>query len=172
MDIPYCLGTETFRLTFGLNSADSALGQQLFVELLQFQGGQLVQLDFADIRLDVVVDVPPAGLVGGGPHLDLGVVFEPDIHPLTDCVLLCLEGVYFCVLLDCLFQLRFYLCLGLAKDVLVDSLARFRITPGGVAAFLSTVRPLPDATLAIGSALCHCIASIQRHNIPQLRSNS
>ena len=66
MDVQHCLGAQAFRLSLRLDSVHSAFGQQLFVELLQFQSGQLPQLNFADIRLDVVVDVSSVGLVGGG----------------------------------------------------------------------------------------------------------
>ena len=155
MDIAYRFGAETFRLPFCLNSVHSALGQQLFVELLQLQGGQLTQLDFADIWLDVVVDVASVGLVGRRPHFDFGVVLEPDVHPLPDSVLCRLEGVYLCIFLDGLFKLCFYLRLSLAQDVFVDRFASLQVPSGGVAALPSTVRTLPDTALTVGSAFCH-----------------
>ena len=155
MDVPHCLGTQPFRLTFGLNSVYSAFGQQLFVELLQFQSGQLAQRDFSDVRLDVVVDVASVGLVGGGPHLDFGVILKPNVHPLADGILRCLERVYFRIFLDRLFQLCFYLRLGLAQDVFVDRFAGFRVPPGGVAAFPATIAAFSDITFTVRSALCH-----------------
>ena len=42
VDVPHRLGTQSFWLPFGLNPVHSTSGQQLFVEFLQFQGGQLV----------------------------------------------------------------------------------------------------------------------------------
>ena len=155
VNVPHRFRTEAFRLTFCLNSVYPTLGQQLFVEFLQFQSGQLVELDFADVGLDVVVDVSSIGPVRGGAHLDFGVVLEPEVHPLTYVILCRLEGIHFCIFLNCLLQLCFYLRLSLAEDVLVDSLAGLRVPPGGVTALPSTVRPLADATLAVGSAFCH-----------------
>ena len=43
---------------------------------LQIQRGELVQWEIADVGLEVVVDVPPVGLMGGGADLDFGVVLK------------------------------------------------------------------------------------------------
>ena len=40
------------------------VAQQLLVELLQIQVGQLVKLGIPDVRLDVTVDIAPVGLMG------------------------------------------------------------------------------------------------------------
>ena len=92
--------------------------QQLLVELLQFQRSELFQRDFADIGLDVVVNVTPVGLVGGGPHLHFGVVFKSHLHPLAHDVLASSGNIQPLCLLDCLLQLCLGLRLGLARDVL------------------------------------------------------
>ena len=83
MDVPHCLGTQAFGLSFGLQPVYPAFGQQFLVELLQFQRGDLFQRDVSDIWIDVVVDVASVGLVGGGPDLYFGVVLKPYLHPLS-----------------------------------------------------------------------------------------
>ena len=65
MDVPHGLGAQPLGLVPGLQPVYPSLLQQLLVELLQFQRSEFFQRNFADIRLDMVIDVPPAGLVGG-----------------------------------------------------------------------------------------------------------
>ena len=55
--VPHGFGTESFRLIFGFDPFDSALGQQLAVEFLQVHCGQFFNGDVTDVRLDVVIDV-------------------------------------------------------------------------------------------------------------------
>ena len=57
MDVPHCLGAQPFGLVPGFQSVYATVGQQLLVELLQFQRSELFQRDFADVGLDVVVNV-------------------------------------------------------------------------------------------------------------------
>ena len=45
-------------LLLALELVDPPTGQQLLIELLKLQRGRLFQRNFADIWLDVVVDVP------------------------------------------------------------------------------------------------------------------
>lgn len=64
MDVPHCLGTETLGLSFGFQPVYPAFGQQLPVELLQFQRVKLFQRNISNVGSYVVVDVTPVGLVG------------------------------------------------------------------------------------------------------------
>ena len=82
VDVPYRLGAQSFGLPLGLHPVYPACGQQLLVELLQVQRSELSQRDISDVRIDMVVDVAPVGLVGGGPDFDFGIVLEPHLHPL------------------------------------------------------------------------------------------
>ena len=59
MDVPHCLGTQALGLSFGFQPVYPAFGQQLLVELLQIQRGELFQRDVPDIGPYVVVDVAP-----------------------------------------------------------------------------------------------------------------
>ena len=54
VDVPHCLGSQTFRLFLGLDAVNSATVQQVLVESLQVQRSQVCQRDAADLRLDVV----------------------------------------------------------------------------------------------------------------------
>jgi hypothetical protein len=63
IDIPHCLSGQPFRLFFGFDSLYPSLGQQLSIRLLQVHGGQLLQGDVPYVRLDVIVNVAPIGLV-------------------------------------------------------------------------------------------------------------
>ena len=81
MDVPHRLGAQSFGLLFGLQPIYPAFGQQFLVELLQFQRGELFQRDVPDIWIDVVVDVAPVSLVGGGSDFELVVVLKP--YPST-----------------------------------------------------------------------------------------
>ena len=157
MDVPHRLGAEPFGLVLGFQSIHPALLQQLLVELLQFQRSELFQRDFADIGLDVVVNVTPVGLVGGGPHLHLSVVFKPYLHPLAHGVPANLGRIQPLRFLNGGFQLCFCLRLGLAQDVLVDGLARLRVTTGGISSFPSAVFPLAKISFPVGPSFCHTV---------------
>jgi len=157
VDVPHGFGAQALSLMLALNSVHPAFFQQLLVELLQFQRSELFQGDFADIRLDVVVDVPPVGLVRRWSHFYLCVVLKPLVHPGTYCVFPGFGDVQIFGFLDGRFQFGLCLCLGPAQDVLVDGFAGFRIVPGGVAALPSTVFSLSDVPLSVGAFLRHGI---------------
>ena len=119
-----------------------------------------------DIRLNVVVDVTSVGLVGGGTNLHLGVVLEPDIHPLSHGVLFCLYRVDMLCLLNSLLQLGPGLRLGSSQNVPVNGLPRLRVVTGGIPALPAAVLPFPKIALPVGSAFCHVVPPpLQRHTL-------
>ena len=83
IDVADGLGAEPLRLVLGLQAIHPPFRQQLLIEPLKIQRGQLRQWDIPDARLDVVFNIALIGLVGGRAHLDFGIVFVPDVHPLT-----------------------------------------------------------------------------------------
>ena len=55
---------------------------QAGIELLDVPGGQLVQLDIAQGRDDVLVDPPLIGHLGVGPEVRLLIVLVPVVQPV------------------------------------------------------------------------------------------
>ena len=140
-----------------LDSVDPPAGQQLLVELLQLQRSEFFQGDFSDVWLDVVVDVPPVGLVRGRSHFHFCVVFEPLVHPGAYRVFSGFGHIQAFGFLNGRFQLGLSLCLGPAQNVFVDRLASFRVAPSGVAPLPATVLPFSDIAFSVGPFLCHGI---------------
>ena len=56
MDVSHGFRCQTFRLFLGLDAVYPATVQQVLVEPLQVQRGQVCQRDAADLRLDVVLE--------------------------------------------------------------------------------------------------------------------
>ena len=155
VDVPHRLGTEPFRLLFGLFADDAPIFEQVAVELLQVERGKLFERNAADAGLDVVRDVALIGLVGGRAHLDLGVVFKPDVHPLPDRVLSRFREVELRGVGERAFQLFLDLRLRFAEDVFADRLAGLGIVACRVAPLPAPVAALSDIALALCSAFCH-----------------
>ena len=106
--------------------------------------------------------------MGGGPHLHLGVVLKPHLHPLVNRVPSGLGRIQALRFLDRLFQLGLGLCLGFSQDVLVDGPARLRVAAGGISPFPSAIFPLAEVTLPVGPSFCHgLLPPLQQHNISQ-----
>lgn len=122
MDVPHRLGAEALGLSFGLQPVYPAFSQQLLVEFLQVQRGELFQRDVPDVGIDVVVDVAPIGLVGRWPDFDLGVVLKPFLHPLSHRILPSFGKVQRLRFLNGGLQLFLDLSLGSAQHILVDCL--------------------------------------------------
>ena len=122
VDITHCFRAKADGLLFGFQPLYPAVAQELAVEPLQIQGGELGERNVANVGLDVVVDVTPVGLVGGGTDFEHGVILEPDFHPLSQGVLPCPDDVQALGVLDDLLQLFLDLALGLAQAVFVDGL--------------------------------------------------
>ena len=158
MDVPYRFGSQTFRLFLGLDAVYSPAVQQVFVESLQVQRSQFCQRNAADLRFDVVFQKALRGFEGRWAQLDFCVVFHPDLQPTAHGVGLGPSVVDADVFLDCLFQLFLDFGLRLAKNVLDDGLASFRIVTDCVPALPSTVLTLSDVPLAVCSSLWHGIS--------------
>ena len=149
MEVPHRLRAQALGLVPGFQPVYSALFQQLLVELLQIQRSEFFQREFADIGFDVVVDVTPVGLMGGWPHLHLGIVLKPHLHPLANRIPPGLGRVQPLRFLNGGFQLCFCLRLGLAQDILVDGLACVWIPAGGVPTLPAAVLPFAEVTLPV-----------------------
>ena len=134
---------------------DPAFGLGLVVELLDVQGSKFVQLDFADVGHDVLVDV--VLVVGGGGFTDggLGVILEPGFRPLAYCVLTGFVCIHFSGLLQGCRQLFFALFLRFRQDIFVDGLSRFWVVVCCVAALPAAVLALTNIALAVGTLFSH-----------------
>ncbi len=73
------------RLRSGILYPARLLG--LVVELLEVEGGELVQFDAADVGDHMVLDVAAVVFGGGVLHGGLAVVFIPEPAPVRDGVL-------------------------------------------------------------------------------------
>ena len=155
IDIPHRLCRQSFRLLSRFDSIHSAFGQKFAVKLLQIHGGQLLQWDVADARLDVVVDVAFVGLMTGGSDLDLCHIFKPGIHPSSHGVLSGFGEVNLSSFDQGSCQFFFDLCLGFAKDILENLLAGDRVMTCGVSTFPAAVFSFANVAFAVCSFLCH-----------------
>lgn len=63
IDVPHRFRAQAFGLLLGFDAGNPPLRQQLLVELLEREGGQLLDWDLPDVRLDVVLNVALVGLV-------------------------------------------------------------------------------------------------------------
>ena len=152
---------------------DPAFGLGLVVELLDVQGSKFVQLDFADVGHDVLVDI--VLVVGGGGFTDggFGIVLEPGFGPLAYCELACFAGINLPGLLQCRCQLFLALFLGLGQHIFVDGFVGFWVVACCVAALPAAVAPFAEAALAVCPLLGHGVSLLsQRQTIPYLVGNS
>ena len=147
MDIANGLGCQSFRLFLGLDAVYSPAVQQVLVEPLQVQRGQVCQRDAADLRLDVVFQKALAGLERGRSEFYFRVVLHPDLQPTPHSVSFSFAVVDADVFLDGFFEFLFHFGLRLAKNVLDDGLASFRIVTDCVPALPSTVLSFADSSL-------------------------
>ena len=69
--------------TIELLAQQSAVLLEMGIELLDVPGGQLVQLDIAQGRNDVLIDPPLVGHLGVGPEGCLLIVLVPVIQPVS-----------------------------------------------------------------------------------------
>ena len=134
---------------------DSAVFHQVFVELLEITGGQLLQFDLPDAWDGVGLDDQVVAVCCRRPDVGLGVEFVPAAEPSRHCVVFATGYVQTGCLLLCLGQLLFDLCLGFAQHISDDSLASLRIVAGGVPSLPAAVLALADVALTICSFLCH-----------------
>ena len=140
IDVADSFRAETLCLFLGFLPLHSALCQQLLIELLKIQRGQLRQQDRSNGWFDVVADVALIGFVGGRTYFNLSVVFVPDVHPLTHRVFLPLRHIQTLALFDGGLEFLFCLCLRFCQHIFDDGLAGDRIVACGIAALPATIK--------------------------------
>ena len=158
VDVPHRFWSQTFRFLFRLDAVYPTAVQQVLVEPLQVQRGQVCQRDATDLRLDVVLQKALRGLERGRAQLDFRVVFQPDFQPATHRVGLGPSVVDADVFLDGFFQFLLHFCLCFAEDVLDDGLPCFGIVADCVAALPASVLAFSDVALAVCSSFWHGIS--------------
>ena len=144
-------------------SAQPLLGHGV-INLLDVRAAQSLQLDGADLWLDVILDT--GLIVKVCCRLDLigGKGIEPFIKPLCDCRLLWCQ---ICTTVNFTENGRHLLTNGglrVSVNAAADRLSCARVIADGHARFPSTVRPLPDAA----RALCSAAVLLSRHIISSL----
>ena len=158
VDVAHCFGRQTFRFLFRFDAVYSATVQQMLVEPLQVQRGQVCQRDAADLRLDVVFQKALRGLERGRSEFHSGVVLHPDLQPTSHGVGLGPPVVDAHVSLDGLFQFFLDFRLRFSEDIFDDGLSGFRIVTDCVSSLPASVFPLADISLAVCSSLWHGIS--------------
>ena len=115
--------TETLVFQFDvLIPLHPAILLEVVVEFLNLDSSQLIQLDVAQLGDDVVVDVVQIVVLRLFPEPWLCVDLIPQLDPSLDRVGSCSGNIQLLAVCDCLLQLFLDLALGLAKDVLVDTI--------------------------------------------------
>ena len=155
-----------FRFLFRLDAVYSPAVQQVLVEPLQVQRGQLCQRDAADLRLDVVLEETLTGLERGRAQLDFRVVFHPDLKPTSHGAGFRFAVVDADVLLDGFFQFFFYFRLRFSEDIYDDGLSGFRSVTDCVPALPSTVLSFADVPFPVRSSFRHDISPFRQRTIP------
>ena len=145
-------------LFLGLDAVNSATVQQMLVEPLQVQRGQVCQRNAADLRLDVVFQKALRGFEGGRPEFYFCVVFHPDLQPCSHRVGLGPPVVDAHIFLDGFLQLFLDFCLCLTEDIFDDGLASFWIVTDSVSTLPSAVLSFSDISLAVCSSFRHGIS--------------
>ena len=158
VDIAHRFGSQTFWFLFRLDAVYPPTVQQVFVEPLQVQRGQVCQRDAADLRLDVVFQKTLRGLERGRTQLDFRVVFQPDFQPATHRVGFGPPVVDAHIFLDGLLQLFLDFRLCFAEDIFDDGLAGFWIVTDSVAPLPAAVFAFSDIALAVCSSFRHGIS--------------
>lgn len=139
-------------------------GFQLIVELLDLQGGELVQLDTADagndVLLDIIVVVICRLLSDGG----FGVGLEPQPHPLSHRVFAAANNVHLPVFLNGTLQFFLAFFLRLGQHIFVDGLACYRVAARCVTALPAAIGALAQAALAVCSFLSRSLSPPGYHH--------
>ena len=165
IDVADGLGAEPLGLILGLQPIHPSLRQQLLVEPLKIQRGQLRQGDASNAWLDMILNIALIGFMRGWPHFDLGVIFVPDIHPLAYRVFLAFRHIQTLALFDGGLEFLFCLCLRFCQHIFDDGLACHRVVACGITTFPPPILSLTDVALAVCSAFCHDVHSLRSHNI-------
>ena len=118
-------------------------------------GRELLKLDRADGRNDVVLDDPLIALGGVVADVGLAVSFKPQPAPLRYGVVARVIERHAPIFLNGFRQLFFALRLGLGGHTFLNSPAGDRVDALGISALPAAAGLFSDATLAVGPFLCH-----------------
>ena len=128
---------------------------QIVIHSLDVDGRELLELDRADGRDDVVLDDPLIALGGVVADVGLTVGFKPQPAPLRCGVVARVIERHAPVFPNSLRQLFLALCLGLGGHAFLDGSAGDRVDALGISALPAAAGLFADAALAVGSFLCH-----------------
>ncbi len=155
-----------------LPSGETAVFQEMGVQIIQISGCNFCQLFLPQAGLDMVVQVPPVPvqrIAADGPgHAPV----QPLIQPLREGHSALLRQINALVGVDVLTELRRQLFLGIGIDVAEDGIAVIFVAHHDPALPASVV-PLAYHAVAGRSSFAHMESSpFQLHNIPARRANS
>ena len=128
---------------------------QVVIHSLDVDGRELLELDRADGRDDVVLDDPLIALGGVVADVGLTVSFKPQAAPLRCGVVARVIERHAAILPNGFRQLFFALRLGLGGHAFLDGSAGDRVDALGISALPAAAGLFADAALAVGSFLCH-----------------
>ena len=128
---------------------------QVVIHSLDVDGRELLELDRADSRDDVVLDDPLIALGGVVADVWLAVGFKPQAAPLRCGVVARVIERHAAVFPNGFRQLFFALRLGLGGHAFLDGPAGDRVDALGVSALPAATGLFADTSLAVGSFLCH-----------------
>ena len=129
-------------------------------------GGQLVQRDAANLRLDVVAEKALRGLERGWSEFYFRVVLHPHLKPTSHGVGLGPPIVDAHVFLNGFLQLFLDLGLRLAQHVLDDPFSSLRVIACGVPALPSAILSFSDVPFPVCSSFWHGISPFRQRTIP------
>ena len=128
---------------------------QVVIHSLDVDGRELLELDRADGRDDVVLDDPLIALGGVVADVGLTVGFKPQAAPLRCGVVARVVERHAAILSNGFRQLFFALRLGLGGHAFLDGPTGDRVDALGISALPAAAGLFADAALAVGSFLCH-----------------
>ena len=128
---------------------------QVVIHSLDMDGRELLEFDRTDGRDDVVFNDPLIALGGVVADGGLAVGFKPQAAPLRCGVVARVIERHAAVFPNGSRQLFFALRLGLGGHAFLDGSAGDRVDALGISALPAAAGLFTDATLAVGSFLCH-----------------
>ena len=128
---------------------------QVVIHSLDVDGRELLELDRADGRDDVVFNDPLIALGSDVADVGLAVGFKPQAAPLRCGVVARVIKRHAAILPNGFRQLFFALRLGLGGHAFGDSPASDRVDALGISALPAAAELFTDAALAVGLFLCH-----------------
>ena len=128
---------------------------QVVIHSLDVDGRELLKLDRADGRDDVVLDDPLIALGGVVADVGLTVGFKPQAAPFRCGVVARVIERHAAILSNGFCQLFFALRLGLGGHAFLDGSAGDWVDALGISALPAAAGLFADAALAVGPFLCH-----------------